>query len=265
MITFALGVAVGIVMALTGAGGGILAVPLLVFGAHISMAASAPVGLLAVGMASALGAVLGLRAGTVRYRAAIVMALTGMLAAPLGIAIAGRTDDAWLGAVFAVVLLLVAFRAWPRGTQRAGVAQPAAPRAAPCMRNERSGRFSWSWPCFRAMTATGSGAGLMSGLLGVGGGFVVVPALQRFTDLGMQSIVPTSLAVIALVSASGVVSAGVAGTLDWQLALPFAAGTMGGMAAGRMVAGRIGPHVLQRGFAAVTAMVALGMLWKSLS
>ena len=105
----------------------------------------------------------------------------------------------------------------------------------------------------------------MSGLLGVGGGFVVVPALQRFTDLGMQSVVPTSLAVIALVSASGVASAAVTGALDWQIAFPFAAGAMGGMTAGRVLAGRIAPHVLQRGFAAVAAIVALGMFWRSLT
>ena len=73
MISLALGLAVGLILALTCAGGGILAVPLLVFGTHIGMAQAGPIGLLAVGMAACLGAVLGLRAGVVRYRAAVLV------------------------------------------------------------------------------------------------------------------------------------------------------------------------------------------------
>jgi hypothetical protein len=70
-IILLLGFTVGIILALTGAGGGILAVPLLVFGAGLSMAQAGPIGLLAVGLAAALGAVMGLKSGTVRYKAAM--------------------------------------------------------------------------------------------------------------------------------------------------------------------------------------------------
>jgi uncharacterized membrane protein YfcA len=85
-----LGGVVGLILALTGAGGGILAVPLLVFGAGATVAEAAPVGLMAVGMAATLGAVLGLRAGNVRYRAALLIAATGMLLSPAGLWIARR-------------------------------------------------------------------------------------------------------------------------------------------------------------------------------
>ena len=77
-----MGGAVGVVLALPGAGGGILAVPLLVFGLHLQMAQAAPVGLLAVGLAASIGALLGLRERAVRYRAALMIGLTGMLFAP---------------------------------------------------------------------------------------------------------------------------------------------------------------------------------------
>ena len=82
----ALGAIIGAVLALTGAGGGILAVPLLVFGLGLSMVEAAPVGLLAVGLAAAVGAVLGLRRGLVRYRAALFIALIGMPGAAQGAA-----------------------------------------------------------------------------------------------------------------------------------------------------------------------------------
>ena len=79
LTSLGLGVAIGVILALTGAGGGILAVPALVFGVRLGMAQAGPVGLLAVGMAAALGAVLGLRNGTVRYRAALLISLAGMM------------------------------------------------------------------------------------------------------------------------------------------------------------------------------------------
>ncbi|MEJ7806353.1 MAG: TSUP family transporter, partial [Telluria sp.] len=69
-----LGMLTGVVMGLTGAGGGILAVPLLVFGLQLSVAEAGPIALLAVGAAAGVGALLGLRAGIVRYRAAVLVA-----------------------------------------------------------------------------------------------------------------------------------------------------------------------------------------------
>ncbi|HJU70210.1 MAG TPA: sulfite exporter TauE/SafE family protein, partial [Paucimonas sp.] len=92
MSALILGIIVGVVLALTGAGGGILAVPLLIFGARLGVAEAGPIGLLAVGMAATLGALLGLRAGTVRYRAALLVACAGMLFSPAGIWLAQRTD-----------------------------------------------------------------------------------------------------------------------------------------------------------------------------
>ena len=73
-ISALLGLLVGVILALTGAGGGILAVPALVFGTGIGVAQAGPIGLLAVGIAASLGAILGLRAGQVRYRAALLIA-----------------------------------------------------------------------------------------------------------------------------------------------------------------------------------------------
>ena len=110
LIVLGLGLVVGIILALTGAGGGILAVPLLVFGIQMGVAQAGPIGLLAVGMAAALGAVLGLREGIVRYRAAMLIAAAGMLLSPLGLWLAHRLDNRWLSVLFALVLLLVAFR-----------------------------------------------------------------------------------------------------------------------------------------------------------
>ena len=261
MLTYlSLGLAIGVILALTGAGGGILAVPTLVFGAQQSVAQAGPVGLLAVGMAAALGAVLGLRAGTVRYRAALLIAAVGMLLSPLGLWLAQRIDNRWLSLVFALVLIFVAYRTYRQASDapvRAATVEKVAP---PCVRDADTGRFRWTAPCARALALSGAGAGVLSGLLGVGGGFVMVPALCRYTNLPMQSVVATSLAVIALVSTTGVVSSAVAGTLNWAVAMPFSAGALFGMAGGRLIAARLAGPLLQKGFALVSAMVAIGMI-----
>jgi uncharacterized membrane protein YfcA len=262
MAALALGLIVGIILALTGAGGGILAVPLLVFGVGIGLAQAAPIGLMAVGMAAALGALLGLKQGIVRYRAAVVIAGAGMVLSPVGLLLAHRIDNRWLSGLFAFVLLYVGFRAVGKALAPPPAMAAQTQHACPCVRDPASGRFIWTGPCARTLTMSGAVAGLLSGLLGVGGGFVMVPVLQRYTDLPMQSIVATSLAVIALVSATGVAASAAAGHVDWAVALPFSAGALAGMLGGRALSTRLaGPH-LQAGFGAVSSLVALVMIAK---
>ena len=264
LTSLALGLAVGLILALTGAGGGILAVPLLMFGTHIGVAQAGPIGLMAGGMAAALGAFLGLRIGVVRYRAALLVAVTGMLFSPAGLWLAHRIDNRWLSVLFAMTLLYVASNTFRKARGGQDGAPEAAPRPPVCVRGAGTGRFIWTRPCARALTLSGSIAGLLSGLLGVGGGFVMVPALRRYTDLAMQSAVATSLAVIALISASGVVASAASGTLAWGIALPFSAGALAGMLGGRTLSNRLSSAHLNRAFASVSVVVALGMIAKAL-
>lgn len=257
-MTALLGALVGLVMALTGAGGGVLAVPVLVFGLHLTVAQAGPVGLLAVGIAAAAGAILGLRAGLVRYRAAILMAISGALVAPAGVWLAHQLDTRMLAFAFAAVLLWIGARS---------LAEPATEKntaAPPCARTAADGRFHWTRPCALALGATGAVAGLLSGLLGVGGGFVMVPALKRFSDLEPGSVIATSLAVIALISLAGVAASLAGGGIDAVTALPFAGGAAGGMAAGAVLAPRLPPRYVKSAFAVLCLAVALGMIFRSL-
>lgn len=256
-----LGLAIGVLLALTGAGGGILAVPALVFGAHLSVAQAGPIGLLAVGLAASLGAALGLREGIVRYKAALLVAAAGVLCSPLGLWLAQRAPRRPLAFLFGLLLMYVAWRSW-RGAR--GTAESARAAAPPCRINPSSGHFDWNARCARVLAASGAVAGTLSGLLGVGGGFVLVPALKRHTDLPAQSVVATSLAVIALVSASGVAVSAGSGQLQWDVALPFSGAALAGMAGGHLLAARLAGPRLQQGFALLAAMVALAMLVKSL-
>jgi uncharacterized membrane protein YfcA len=264
IISAGLGSVVGLILALTGAGGAIVAVPLLIFGLHLSVPEAAPIALLAVGISAGLGAMLGLREGRVRYKAAALMALCGVAVSPLGIWAAHRVPNTPLTLLFAVVLGYVALRMF-RQARGASAAEPSTRSAAPpCHLDTTSGKLVWTLPCARALAAWGAGAGFLSGLLGVGGGFVIVPALRRATDLPMQTIVGTSLAVIALVSAGGVVASAISGHVAWSVALPFAGGALTGMLAGRRFAQRLAGPTLQRGFAIFAGVTALGLIVRTL-
>ena len=260
----ALGAVVGLILAFTGAGGGILAVPLLVFGLHLPIVQSAPVGLIAVGLSSAFGAAMGLREGMVRYRAAALIGFVGMALAPLGVALARVVANGPLTIAFAVVLAYVAVRML-RNTLQSGPPHHAAqPAARACVVDARTGRLKWTMPCARALAGTGMVSGLLSGLLGVGGGFVIVPALTRFTDLPTRSILATSLAVIALVSVGGIGAAALQGTVAWAIAIPFSTGAVVALLAGRRVAARIEGVRLQQAFAVTSLFVSILMVAKGL-
>ncbi|SOD41875.1 sulfite exporter TauE/SafE family protein [Nitrosovibrio sp. Nv4] len=259
------GALVGVILGLTGAGGAIIAVPLLVFGLQLLVTEAAPIALLAVSVSAAIGALLALKEGKVRYRAAGFIAFTGTLASPLGIYIARQIPDAALRLLFAAVLGYIAIRMFrPPGNHPVKAANASLP-ATPCQLDDFSGRLVWDAHCARSLALSGIAAGFLSGLLGVGGGFIIVPALQKATLLHMRAIVPTSLAVVALVSAAGAFSAVLAGSMNWTIALPFAAGAVTAM----LVAGRFTDHFtgpgLQKGFAILAAAVATGMGVKAIA
>lgn len=257
-----LGVAVGAVLALTGAGGGVLAVPLLVLLLHWPLAQAAPTALLAVGLAALAGALPGWRAGEVRWRAALLMGGLGMVGAPLGVALGQRLPTPPLLAGFALLMLWLAWRQWPRAAPPVADAWPQASPlptwvpSPPCQVDPATGRLSWTSPCARALAGTGLVSGMLSGLVGVGGGFVIVPALQRHSDLAWRQVQLTSLAVITLVSASGVGAAAWHGQLPWSQAWPFALGAVLAMLAGRRLAAGLPPAVGQRLFALSCVAVA---------
>ena len=264
-----LGAAVGLVLGLTGAGGGIFAVPALVFGLGWGVPQAGPVALLAVGASAAVGSAHGLRAGLVRYRAAMLMAVVGVCVAPLGTWMAQRLPERWLVGLFAIAMLIVAARMY-QASRVAGAGKPSTNEASPddaalppCRLNPETGRLHWTRRVAGTLGLIGAVSGFASGLLGVGGGFVIVPALRRFTDISVHGVVATSLFVIALISAGTVAIAWWHGMHPGSQGWMFVAGAIVGMVLGRALAPHIAASRLQQIFSALMAVVALGMFAKA--
>lgn len=257
IISSILGFLVGLTLGLTGAGGGILAVPALVIGVGLNMTSAAPIALIAVGLAALTGALDGFRRHLVRYKAAMLMAMTGGLISPFGVWLAKRLSEFWLMALFSAVMCVVALRMFnqARGSKTASSTSDPEPIKA-CMISEQTGKFIWNQRSLSTMIGIGSVSGLLTGLLGVGGGFVIVPLLKRYTNLKMHSVVATSLLVIALVSAITVSNAFSSLTHLPSATWGFVGLVIAGMVAGRLAAPAIAPQYIQMGFALVCGLSA---------
>lgn len=259
-----LGVFVGILMGLTGAGGGILSVPLLVFFLHLPMTQASPIALCAITLSATVGALIGLREKVLRYKAAMFMSLFGLIMSPIGIWLAKRVPNTPLLLIFSAVLIYVSLRLYYQAHQAIKGTSPVRETPPPCQLDINIGKLIWNVPCARALMFSGMLAGFLSGLLGVGGGFVLVPALKKFTDLPMKSIIATSLGVLAIVSAGGAFISLASGNLNINMAIPFASGTVIGLVIGKILERKIsGTRALQI-FAIFTFLVALSLIYKSL-
>jgi uncharacterized membrane protein YfcA len=262
LITPALGILVGLLMGLTGAGGGILSVPLLVFFLGLSIAEAAPIALCAVALASSIGAILGLRNKILRYKAAGFMAIFGLALSPIGLWLAPQIPNAPLQVLFSLILLYVGFRLLKQANnQIKGIAEESR-KPPPCLMNPALGKLQWTLPCARALMLAGSLAGFLSGLLGVGGGFIIVPALKRYTDLPVKSIVATSLGVLAIITGGGAIFSAATGSLNIIVAAPFAVAALGGLLIGLLLGKKLSGPDTQLIFSIFTLIIAISLLIK---
>ena len=261
----ALGMFIGILMGLTGAGGGILSVPLLVFAFHMPISQAGPIALTAIALSAGVGALIGLHTKVLRYKAAMFMAIFGLLLSPFGLWVAQRAPNTPMLLVFSAVLIYVSSNMFIQATQTIAGKPPALTKPPPCQLDMSIGKLIWTVPCARALMLSGACAGFLSGLLGVGGGFIIVPSLKKFTDLPMKAIVATSLGVLAIVSTGGAAISLVSGTLDLSIAIPFSGGSLLGLLIGKILERKMSGPRVQQIFSVFTFLVALSLIYKCMA
>lgn len=260
------GLLVGLALGLTGGGGSIFAVPLLIYGLDVAPQSAIAVSLGAVAITSAFGAIeAGIR-GVVEWRAALILAMAGMLSAPLGITIGGQTSETLILLLFAGLMLAVALRMGISALRtpiesrvvRARLAAHAQADPGTVCRYSADGTLRLNAPCSIALVGAGLVVGVLSGFFGVGGGFLIVPALMLITQMGIHRAVATSLLVITLIGLSGLASAAWSGReIDWALTALFVVGGIIGMFIGRGLARHLAGATLQLVFALAMVCIAL--------
>lgn len=213
----ACGAAVGFILGLIGGGGSILAVPLLIYvvgvsSPHVAIGTSS----VAVAASAAVGFIFHARHGTVKWRCAAVLAFAGSIGAWMGALLGKATDGQRLLALFGAAMMIVgllALRRWGQGEKpdvrldmaSAGVLMPR-------------------------LLATGVAAGLGAGYFGIGGGFLIVPALILATSMPMIAAIGSSLLAVTVFGVTTAASYSLAGLVDWPLAGAFVVGgTLGGV------------------------------------
>ncbi|MBY0588842.1 sulfite exporter TauE/SafE family protein [bacterium] len=265
LLTLIFGALVGFSLGLTGGGGAIFAVPLLVYGLGVPAREAVGVSLLTVGATSLVGFVQRARSRMVEFPTGLLFAVAGMIGAPVGAMLADRTPEAVLLGLFAVLMLVIAVRMWLNASDLSHLPIIMDDNAGPTCRRDPKGKLRLTSQCAMLLAVIGLGAGVLSGLFGVGGGFIIVPALVMFSGMGMQRAIGTSLLVITLISASGTASHLLAGKhLTISTAGLFTVGSVAGLFAGSGLAQRLAGPTLQRVFSAAIVVVALFVMVRTL-
>ena len=234
-IAVALAFFIGVLLGTMGSGGSILTLPVLVYVAGIRPQSSIPMSMVIVGSTSVLAAYLHARRGNFHTKAALLLGTTGIVGAYFGSSGTHLVSSTTLMLIFAALLLVVGtlmFRGFVDGLP------PRTCRPVRCL-------------------IVGACVGLLTGFLGVGGGFLIVPALIVFAGLEAKVAVGTSLAIIALNSGAGLLGQVRYVQLDWGLTLVFTGLTLVGMLVGLSLGERLSEETLRKALASVLVVVAV--------
>ena len=240
-------IAIGLSLGLLGSGGSILTVPVLVYLVGQDEKVAIAGSLFVVGSIALAGGLQFLRAGFIQWRSVLVFGLPGMLGTYLGAMLAAYVSGVMQLALFALVML---------------VASWLMLRPIDLQQAERKERAAWK------IAGDGLAVGIITGLVGVGGGFLIVPALVLLGGLSMHQAVATSLIVIALKSYSGFwkyldVLESQSLELDWKTLLIVTALGIAGSFAGSKMARRLPQEKLKRGFGWFLIVMGIYILARS--
>lgn len=244
------GLLIGGLLGVIGGGGSILAVPALVYGMGMPLAAAIPSSLLVVGASSAAGVFPRISKG-ISWRLALIIGLTGGATAYVGAAVSRLLDQKVLLLVFAAIMVIAGVRMCMTTKSVAGDCYTA------------DGPVRWRL-CLPKALATGLTLGFLTGLLGVGGGFLIVPVLTLILGLPMALAVGTSLVIIVINSAGGFIFHLTDLDIDWNITAAFGVTAM----ISSLVAGQLGrslpDKVLKQGFAVLVILLAFYVAFQAL-
>ncbi len=254
------GLLVGLALGMTGGGGSILAVPYLLYVLGLDMRTAVRVSLAVVGLTSLFGTLMQRR--EVVWKAGAVLGAGGLFGAPLGAWLGTRLPETLVLLLFAGLMIFISLR-FMRGGQT-GTEVPLTRFG--CAVEPGCDRPQFHWSCAFKLLTAGSVAGVLAGLFGVGGGFILVPALMMVARLSLPAALSTSLLSITILSGfSYVANHGAGEAVDWNAVMLFLGGAFAGMSGGVMLKRIIPAPILRKVFAISVMVIAVTMIVKTLS
>lgn len=238
----ALSLAIGVVLGMLGGGGAILTMPMLVYAAALDTKPAIATSLFVVGTTSAVATVVHARARNVEWKVGGLFGVAAMVGAFVGARLAQFIPGAVLLLAFAIVMLVTATAMLKGRKSATGVQRLAVDRTL----------------------VLGAAVGLLSGLVGAGGGFLIVPALTIFGGLSVPRAIGTSLFVIALQSSAGLAGHLTHVELDWTLALVVSGAAVLGSLIGASAGRKVSPDRLRQAFAWLVIAMGLFVFAKEL-
>lgn len=254
LLTLSLALIIGLLLGLLGGGGSILTVPMLVYVLHVEPKLAIVTSFVVVGISSLMALISHARRGSVCWKSGVFFGLAGMIGAFGGGRLAAQFSGDVLMALFGLVSLstgLLMLRGKRGETQPNSVLQPTSvcPLRVPFFRVLFDGFF----------------VGGLTGMVGVGGGFLIVPALTLLVGLPMQGAVGTSLLIIAMNALAGLSGYSQHVALDWELTGLVTTGAIFGSAVGAWLSAYIKPAALRKAFGIMVVGVAGYVLSQAVS
>ncbi len=254
------GLVTGMVLGLFGSGGSIIALPALLYLLHVDPKSAIAMSLGVVAVTATVTGLHNWRKGLVDVRVALVFGLFGVAGTFAGARLGLFTPVTIQLGLFAVVMYVSAWR-----MLKPVKLAPAAPGIVNVSGGSAAlgGCHDFFSPCMSHIALHGIGVGILTGLVGVGGGFLIVPALVLLTGIPMKTAVGTSLVIVAAKSYAGFLGYMSDVPIDWAVMASFTAVTVAGSFIGGHFAGRISHNLLKISFAWFLVVVATYILFKS--
>jgi uncharacterized membrane protein YfcA len=238
IVGLVLGLGLGLVFAALGAGGGVLAVPVLLYVFHQPLAQATGTALAIVFGTALISAIAHFRRGNLDPKVALAFGGAALAGAPPGALLHHMLPERVTLVMFCAVLLIAAVRMWLASRE-----------------GEGQGRFA-----LLPTLGLGLSLGVLTGLLGVGGGFLIVPALSMFLGVPVRRAIGTSAAIVCASSLSGAATYALQGSLEPTLLAVVGTGAVAGAALGVPLAAKLPEAALRKAFAVIAVAVCARML-----
>lgn len=258
VIIIASGLAVGLMAGLVGIGGGAMVIPLLNLGFGLPILNATATSLFTVFCTSCSGTLGHVRNRTTNLKMALVLAIPGLCLAPLGAILAGRTPAPVLTCITAAILIIPIIQNVTSAYKQRKAGEPDPAR-----------EIRWSEEHLDPRTLAvcipaGAFAGFCSGLVGLGGGFVIIPIMSGLLKRGMHEVTATSVTFIFLTSIAGTVTHALAGDISWLYGILIAVGSVPGALIGARLSKRVDGLYLKYILAAVLVFVCITLFIRGL-